>query len=224
MKNTPFDLYDFFGYIASGILIVIGLELTIGFPEVLGRELLAFEIVALSLGVYVAGQIIATPAKWLLETIIVRRILKPPSINLMRSRDKGWWTKVWWWWLFPGYYEPLPNSVQKRILKKAKDEGLDNPVGEDLFVHIRFQDYMRTDEVLMNRLRPFLNKYGFNRNLSFTSFLFGIALMAVTGWDTSTVETKSAILALVSGALLFLRYLKFYRQYSYELFNTYGGK
>ncbi len=36
--------------------------------------------------------------------------------------------------------------------------------------------------------------------------------------------TRDAIIATVVGILLFYRFLKFYRQHSYELFNLYAGR
>ncbi len=86
MDRLPFDPYDFFGYIASGLLAVVGMELIFGFPQILDKDLKAVQVAILILGVYVAGQVIATPAKFLLEDLIVDKILKRPSINLFRSR------------------------------------------------------------------------------------------------------------------------------------------
>ncbi len=43
MNRIPFVTYDFFGYLASGLLVVIGMELTLGFPRVLGQDLKAID-------------------------------------------------------------------------------------------------------------------------------------------------------------------------------------
>lgn len=219
MKEFPFDPYDFFGYIASGLLIVIGLEILIGVPQVLGKDLKSFDLIALGLGVYIAGQLVATPSKWFLENVIVRQLLKTPSINLMASKDD----KPFLHYIFPGYYEPLPSQVQQQIIKKAKNENLEDPQGETLFLHIRFRDYLRNDNNLMTRLQSFLNKYGFNRNLCLVCFIFGISILLFKDFNMSSKETRYALLALITGILLFYRYIKFFRQYSYELFNSYAG-
>lgn len=39
IDKIPFDLYDFFVYLASGLLIAVGVELVFGFPQILGRNL-----------------------------------------------------------------------------------------------------------------------------------------------------------------------------------------
>ena len=43
IHKAPFGLYDFFGYLASGLLIVVGMELVFGFPQILGRNLTIIE-------------------------------------------------------------------------------------------------------------------------------------------------------------------------------------
>ena len=220
MKDFPFDPYDFFGYLAAGLVVLIGLELVVGVPHILGRDLKPLDLTAVILAAYVAGQIAATPASWLLEDLIVRRILQSPSVNLMRENSARSRLRF----LFPEYFKSLPLSVQKRILAKAKAEGLEPVAGEDLFLHVRFRDYIRSDTALMARLNSFLNKYGFNRNLSFVALLFCVGVLLGTPFDLSSDTTRYALIAGIVSALLFYRYIKFFRQYSYELFNSYAGR
>ena len=223
MKELPFDPYDFFGYLAAGIVVLVGLELTIGVPHVLGRDFGAFDLVVVGLLTYVVGQMVATPAQWILEDLIVSCVLKRPVENLLRPKEsrRALLRRL----VFPGYYSPLPENVQKRVISKAVAEGLSEAsADESLFLHVRFRGYIRQDEALMARLGAFLNKYGFNRNLSFVAFLFGIVVMLSNPFDLSTDVTRYALLSLGAGVLLFYRYLKFFRQYSYELFNAYAGR
>jgi hypothetical protein len=44
LKELPFDPYDFFGYIASGLVLVVLGQLTIGFPRVFGADLKPFDM------------------------------------------------------------------------------------------------------------------------------------------------------------------------------------
>lgn len=53
--------------------------------------------------------------------------------------------------------------------------------------------------------------------------MFTIAVMLSNPFDLSTDVTRYALLSLGAAALLFYRYIKFFRQYSYELFNAYAG-
>src|SRR5216684_2617624 len=171
MDRIPFNPYDFFGYLASGLLVVVGMQLTMGFPQVIGREFKLVDGLLLLLGVYVAGQMMATPAKALLEDGIVERILRRPSTNLFRDKKpfiRGL--------LFPGFYKAFPDHTRMRILEKVKTEGV-HCSGEDLFLHVRFSPSVRNDEKLISRLNGFLNQYGFNRNLSFSCLLIGTAFL-----------------------------------------------
>ena len=186
----------------------------------LGQDLKIFDTIITSLGAYIAGQIVASPSKFILEDTIVKQLLLTPSITLMNEQSGS---KVIRFFL-PGYYVSLPHQIRDRIINSVTREGCNDAEGEALFLHIRFQNDVRTDTHLMSRLGTFLNKYGFNRNLSFTCCLFAISIFVAYGVNPITDEVKYAYIAAVVGILLFLRYLKFFRQYSYELFNSYAGK
>lgn len=82
---------------------------------------------------------------------------------------------------------------------------------------------MVENENLLKRLDAFLSKYGFARNLAFTSIVVGMALLSKGYLSGDHNVIRYAVTLLVAGVLLFYRYLKFFRQYSYELFNTYAG-
>src|SRR5437867_948279 len=194
------------------------MDAVFGFPKILGREPGVIESIALLIAVYVGGQLVATPAKALLEDGLVEKILKRPSVNLFleqKPRIRGL--------MFPGFYAPLPSETRKRILNKAKTVGI-NTTGEDLFLHVRFEPATLENAKLMERLSSFLNLYGFNRNLSFVAMLVGVGLLVAArylpGQDAAT--WKYGLSLVVAGILLLYRYLKFFRQYSYELFNTYA--
>ncbi|MEW6991602.1 hypothetical protein AADZ91_13050 [Colwelliaceae bacterium 6441] len=193
MKEFPFDPYDFFGYISSGLVIVVGLEIIVGVPKLLGSDLKAFDILIASLGVYIAGQLIANPSKWLLEDLIVKRALKAPATNLMAQYD-GVLNYV-----FPGYYVSLPADVVSNITSKVGTE----KTGESLFLHIRFDPNVRNDEKLMSKLNVFLKNYGFARNLSLTWLLFGFSLLCFKDIDFGSEHTKHALISVASGIMLF---------------------
>lgn len=217
MDKIPFDPYDFFGYLASGLLVLVGMQLVFGFPQLLGHELRLFDSAVALLAIYVAGQLVATPAKALLEDLIVTKILRQPCVNLFESRKpriRGF--------LFPGFYKPLPDPIMKRILERTSNEG-NSSVGEALFLHVRYRPETLENENLLKRLDAFLSKYGFARNLAFTSIAVGIALLSKGYLSGDHNVVRYAVTLLVAGVLLFYRYLKFFRQYSYELFNTYAG-
>jgi hypothetical protein len=218
VEKFPFSPYDFFGYLASGYLILIAFAAVFDVPPVLGRDLKVAESIALLLAAYVVGQIVATPAKALLEDSIVGKVLKRPSVNLLRETAPRLGK-----FLFPGYYVALPPEARRLVLEKAKAAGVMQP-GEDLFLLVRFSPSTLENAALMARLGGFLNQYGFSRGLCFTGIVAGLGLLGASRFlgDPDGKLWKYGVVALVAGVFLFYRYLKFYRQYSYELFNTYG--
>jgi hypothetical protein len=221
VSNLPFDAYDFFGYLASGLLLLVGLERAFGFPRVLGADFKVVDSAVLLLAVYVAGQLIAGPAKTVLEDLVIGRVLGRPNVNLLHARRRqGMWPV-----LFPGFYAPLPEEIRDRVLGRAKREGI-NGAGEALFLHVRYSAAILSDEKLMARLKGFLGQYGFARNLAFTSLLIA-AVMPAKIWLAPPAPpglAREALVTLGVGILLFYRFLKFYRQHSFELFNTYAGR
>jgi hypothetical protein len=217
LQQFPFDPYDFFGYLAAGFLVILGMDLVLGFPHVIGQDLKVLDLTALLLAVYVAGQLVATPAKALLEDLIVDRVLERPNVNLFRSRRRGL-RRI----LFPGFYKPFPESIRSRILAKAEGENVKG-LGEGLFLHVRYHPQILSNEKLIAKLGSFIDKYGFARNLAFTSFIVGLALLVKFKITRNPELIRYGLTAVTAAVLLFYRYLKFFRQYSYEMFNTYAG-
>ena len=235
MKEFPFDTYDFFGYIASGLLVLIGLDVLFNVPDILGADIDTVKFLAITLASYIVGQMLATPAKAILEDLVVRFVLGRPSVRLMAERSMGDPRR----YLFPNYFEPLRPRVQDKVRERAAEDGrppiskqksdgtteLVELSGEDLFVRIRFQPEIRTDETLMARMDSFLNKYGFNRNVCFASICLCIAVVLKS--DEAGVDQEKfrqyAWLLGSSSVLLFYRYLKFLRLYSFEMFSAYAA-
>jgi hypothetical protein len=217
MDRVPFDPYDFFGYLASGLLILVGMQLVLGFPQILGQDLKFVSSAFLLLAVYVAGQIIATPAEAILENLVVDKILHRPSVNLLRAkrpRVRGI--------LFPGFYRPLPEVIRTKLLHRIDAEGIQG-AGEAFFVQVRYKPEVLENEKLIKKLDMFISKYGFSRNLAFSSLVVGCALLWKSFFGHDPEALKYSVTALSASVMLFYRYLKFFRQYSYELFNAYAG-
>jgi hypothetical protein len=214
VNRIPFSVYDFFGYLASGFLLVAAVDYIVGDGWVLHNTL------GVALGVfwllvsYITGQIIASPASFFLERLLVSKWLKQPSINLLQERPRTWRA-----WAFPGYYTPLPKPTQERVREKAKVDKV-NETGEALFIHAFGE--VKKDEKNMPRLNTFLNLYGFCRNICFTCVVVTLVIM-IGSLALGTPEKLYWALASMAAAVgMLYRYLKFFRQYSYELLITYA--
>jgi len=217
MKELPFDPYDFFGYIASGLVIVVLLQITLGFPKVIGAELKPFDIAVTVLGVYIAGQIIAGPAKFALEDFFVHWLLGNPTKNLLRAN-----TPKFGKWVFPGFYKPLPASIRARIAAKVNSMGLPEHDSEGLFLRVRFSPEILCNEALMGRINKFRDLFGFSRNVSFSLIIAALCLFGAGRIKGDLSLIHYGLIALIAGVLLLYRFLKFYRLYSYELLNTFA--
>lgn len=213
MNRIPFSVYDFFGYLASGFLFMVAVDYVIGKQWVLGEDLSAIFALLFIIIAYVIGQINAGIAAWLLERNVVGKWLGWPGTNLFTNPQKKTLPK-----LFPGYFTMFPIAIRKKTLEKAKSEGIAE-TGQTLFIHAFAK--VKRDENTMARLNIFLNLYGFCRNIS-TVLLFASIMLIATSWGEGNLHRLVFALAAMVGAVgMFYRYLKFFRQYSYELFISY---
>ncbi len=81
---------------------------------------------------------------------------------------------------------------------------------------------MTANERTQARLDIFLNQYGFARNMSFAFLVSAVAIVAEHIYGTHPVRLRWSLLATFAAISLFYRYLKYFRQYSYELFLRYA--
>lgn len=211
MNNFPFSVYDFFGYISSGFLLISAwmffVKKQLEFTDDLMTNFV-FIIIA-----YILGHINAMPSKFFLEDLLVGKVLKKPNINLFKKN------RNWWRYLFPEYYKTLPNKQIDKIFAKSKNYHIDEP-GESLFIHSFVR--MKSIEDVNLRLKSFLNLYGFCRNISFSFFLIFLMIVCryITIYDKNLLFW--AVASFFAFIAMFYRYLKFYRLYSFEIFINYA--
>jgi len=79
---------------------------------------------------------------------------------------------------------------------------------------------MTANERTQARLDIFLNQYGFARNTSFAFLVSAVAITMEHIYGTHPVRLRWSLLAAIS--LFYYRYLKYLRQYSYELLLRYA--
>lgn len=216
MEKIPFSGYDFFAYLSSGAVLVATADYVWGLGILGQREVGPTLGIALIILCYVTGQIVAHFSSWLLEYAVVKTILKKPTALLLGA--KSYWKAFAW--VFPNYYRSLPINVQHRIREQARVRQC-SPEGEGFFLHA-YAVATSANEHLQARLDDFRNQYGFARNMSFAFFVAAVAIYIAYKVGLHPVRLRWAILATVAGASLFYRYLKFFRQYSYELFLRYA--
>jgi hypothetical protein len=221
MNRIPFSIYDFFGYLAAGFVLILSVDYAFQggwlLRDNLGTVLSLFWLLA----AYVAGHLIAGISSALLEQGLVRSILGSPEETLFHDRSNSRWRHV-----FPAFFRPLPKETRHRVLQKAARLAAIEEPGRGLFFHCH--PIVKRDQPTLERLNTFLNQYGFCRNLSVASFLAAIVLLVGVLWswhigqDNNAMRLYWAGIATVVGVGMLYRYLKFFRHYTLEVFMTYA--
>jgi hypothetical protein len=218
VNQLPFSVYDFFGYLASGAVLVAGITASfIGYASLQTRPNLLVGLL-LVIAAYIVGQIIANLAGDLLERrIVAHRLHRPTEILLGFYTPSGLRVK-----LLPGYSTPLPPQVAQRVRNAAGDRP-----AEAVFFHCHA--VMKSNSVVKERLETFLNLYGFCRNMALALLL--VAACLTLGLILGSADTGPTVApgwwlaaALLASVGMFYRYLKFYRQYALELFTSYAER
>lgn len=215
MDKIPFSVYDFFAYLSSGTVVLVTVDYVYKLGILQQKEVSLLFGIALVVAAYVCGQLIAHFSALLLEHVLVFKVLKRPSDVLMHEKKFGWIRR----YFFPGYHRTLPSETQYRVRKQAESRDV-TPKDETLFLHA--YPIVTANEKWQARLDDFRNQYGFARNMCLAFFLSGIMLTTSRLLGDPTV--KWGYIAIIFGVALTLlyRYLKFFRQFSYELLIRYA--
>jgi hypothetical protein len=219
MDKLPFSVYDFFGYLASGFVLLVGVAAAFTNNDNWQSDPSLIVGLLLVILAYTSGHVVANVAGFLLEATFARRVLKSPTVNLFSPAATGRWR-----YIFPGYYKPLPEAQRTRVLSRAAAAGITLP-SEGLFFHCFATVKARED--VMSRLNTFLNLYGYCRNMCLTLLAVAVALGVGTAW-THTARTGQvapgwwAVGAALAAVGLLFRYLKFYRLYAVEVYINYA--
>ena len=218
MDKIPFSVYDFFGLLSSGAIILAGISFAYQGVDAFQEELSISQGLVLVIAAYLLGHVVASVSSYLLERRLTRRLLGSPTDLLFGKGVPTDWRRM-----LKEYHRPLPEETAKRVLDNAKGRtGIEEP-GEALFFHCF--GVVRKDEYPRERLAVFLNLYGFGRNTSMAALVSAviIGIAAIVNRSTNSTELwVGALLAAFVGIAMYLRYLKFYRLYSVELYVTYA--
>jgi hypothetical protein len=215
LEKIPFSVYDFFAYLSSGAVIICAADYIWRVGILNQRDVGPIFGVALIILTYVTGQIVAHFSSLVLEQTLVGKILGRPS-SLLLGHRRG--PRIFRY-LFPNYHRALPASAQERVkIQAARCEC--TAEGEGLFLHA----YAVVSESERNqaRLDDFRNQYGFARNMAFAFLVSAIAIQLAHWYGPHPIRRSWALVALLAGVALLYRYLKFFRQFSYELFLRYA--
>lgn len=214
MDKVPFSVYDFFAYLSSGSILLATFDYVFGVGLLSQEKIAPLFAVLLVVLAYVCGHIVAHFSSFLYEHIAVSRMLKRPN-ELLMGETPRWIYRV----AFPNFCRPLPHEVQLRIGARMKSRGFSSK-GEGLFLHC--YAVVTADETRQSRLDSFRNQYGFARNMSFAFLVGAVGIFNAHYFGAHPVRLRWALLSGLASVTLFYRYLKFFRQFSYEMFLRYA--
>src|SRR4051794_39484784 len=116
MDKLPFTVYDFFGCLSSGFVVLVSITAAfVGYEPLKDNPGFIFAVLFIVLA-YITGHIVANLSGDLIERRLVHNKLGMPSEQLLRPDQTGLWAT-----LFPGYHGRLPTTTQQRVRTRAAD-------------------------------------------------------------------------------------------------------
>lgn len=224
MEKIPFSTYDFFGYLASGFLTLAAADYALAWGWLTMKEIPIGIGFLFLVTAYILGHLMAHLSSVILETYFLRKVLKSPEIHLFSEPSKSFWR-----YLFPGNFKPFSVETKERVLSCAEEEGVSD-IGRALFFHCH--PIVKKEQAVLERLNSFLNLYGFSRNISMSFFIAFVILIAggiqnVLFSENPDLETRYFLwsgICLIASYGMYIRYLKFFRHYTVEVFISYAEK
>lgn len=223
-----FSDYDVFAYLASGLAAFAVSDVVFDTNLVIGADWSASTGALTIAGAYLAGQVLASPAAWLMQRWLVHRVLLGPTTVLMGSRPLRW-RRVLRATLLGVYYSPLDAHLKTRVREASRRNCGADLADESLF-WCAFP-VAKADPIAYGRMEGFLRLYGFCRNAAFVAAVGAVAFAVRAIFqqrlgdpDLARQLLERSALATVVALGMVHRYLKFYRAYALEVLSTFGAK
>lgn len=185
--------------------------------QVLWRPTLSAQFLALLvISSYILGQVISHLSAVVLEQWMVKRMLGDVPELLLASEDsKSGWAKV-----FPQYFHRMRSTTVARVMAQAERRGC-HLRGNDLYDHC-FAVVTESSERAQARMDYLKSQYGFTRNIAFAFFCSAVLVVLADAAGPHRVSLWWAVAAVALSVCMLYRYLKFYREYTSELFKRYA--
>lgn len=228
--KIPFSVYDFFGYLASGFLLLIGLSYC-KFGCILSTS--RFNVISwvlVTIIAYILGHILSSICKWIFAFGLFKAIYPQdylfsaceqnnplnPEID-QNKRNIFAFLEKWIKSIKSEYNAPFDEPICRKIKENLKIDEQELK-GKALFDYAYSK--ARLSKEVIARADIFLGLYGFCRTISLTLLLLSFAFLA--GWIFPDLYGDPFLIlsAFIASLIMLLRYRKFLRQYQYEIFLT----
>lgn len=212
--KIPFTSYDFWAYLSAGFLLLFTVDFVVGSKFLMRDNWSVVQGVVAFSCAYTVGHVIASLSSFLFERLLVGKLLGYPKEVLFGTSKAPRFLKF----LLPSYFQPLP--IETTNVLNAKVSSMNVGDSNEARFQAAFASIKTTPAVLA-RLENFLNMYGFCRNVALVSFLDAALLYWFWRWGGGPAEALTGTyIALALGLGMTLRYLKFFRQYAFEVFTS----
>jgi len=216
VDKTPFSVYDFFAYLASGAMIVVSVDYLFGEQFVLRPTLSPQVYLLLVIASYIVGQVISHLSAVVLEQWMVKRVLGG-STGVLLAGEHG---RSPWARLFPQYFHGLKAATAARVMAQAERRGC-KLTGDELYDHC-YAVVTEASERAASRLDYLKSQYGFARNIAFAFFCSAVMIGYEDVAGPRRVSMRWAAAGIAISICMLYRYLKFYREYASELLKRYA--
>lgn len=207
----PLTDFDFWAFLTSGgiILLAINQSFSLGWLE--KESWTAIQIAVALTFAYFVGHAVAEIASRLLEKRLARKIIGSPSEIISTPKEKNKLAKYF-----------LSNSLEPALKELVlKHRHVDDR--SDAEIYLRASILARRDPATSSRLSVFQNQYSMCRNVCFACF-FAFVLLLTSGIVLHKItDFYWSITALIMAMIMLIRFLKYYKQYSLEIYHHFIG-
>lgn len=210
----PFSDYDFWAYLASGVLLLAGVDFAANDARLIGRsEWNVAQVTLAILAIYLVGHVVASTSSLVLESWVANKALRSPIAVLLGVESRGPIQNFLARSFIGRYYAPFSAEMRSRIVTRAAElSGTASPSIDTIF-HVAFCKARESDDTRA-RIDSFRNQYGFCRNLALSCWVVAAVIFTARG---DAPAQQLAIVLTVLGFVMFVRFLKFYSHYAAEV-------
>ncbi len=222
--RVSFNRYDFFGLIFPGLLLIISIIFIIpqNYYIAIAESLESYKdlkfvfvfliYISIIFASYLIGMIISSIGSWVIEGYFIKKKLKYPSYNLFNNKNSN---------RFKNYRKSYTNTFIEQF----------NKIFSSYYNGIEFNDddkfilcYTYVKEkcpITYSRLSVFLSMYGLYRNLTVCFILILPILLVNFMLSLNFFMIFLMTISFFFSIICFIRYLKFFRIFSDEVFRSF---
>jgi len=219
--------YDILAYLIVGLAFIAACDLTCGTRIILRADWGVSQTIVLAIAAYIAGHVLAIISTSLLETVL------PPPVQYLICKDCPR-SKFF-------YTDRLETTTINKIREKSKENN-GGKILNDTELFWDAYDTAKQDEHAFERIITFHQLFNFSRNGAFAFFIAGLVALVegcrrrhgprdetpaqselaegLPQWLNNS-NAQAAIFFAVS-ALMFFRYLYFFRAHSIEVLTSFA--